>query len=130
MKMYLKKDCVKVELQGDSLPVDVQYLEPFHFNRSKTIFYFSKHKLPEVLQVFGKSVDALPAPVRAAYDEVVDKRRRLQNLLLKGPELDVGITPSLALRPHQELDREIAMVYPKFAFYYDTRTGKTPTSIA
>lgn len=130
MKMYLKKDCVKVELQGDSLPVDVQYLEPFHFNRSRTIFYFSRHKLPEVLQVFGKSVGALPAPVRAAYDEVVDKRRRLQNLLLKGPELDVGITPSLALRPHQELAREIAMVYPKFAFYYDTRTGKTPTSIA
>lgn len=130
MKMFLCKDCIKVELQGDSLPADVQLLEPFHFNRSRTIYYFSRHKLPEVLQVFEKDINALPASVRAAYDEVVDKRKRISLLKLVGPQQNPTITPSLTLRPHQELAREIAHIYPKFAFYYDTRTGKTPTSIS
>ena len=130
MKMFLCKDCIKVELQGDSLPVDVQMLEPFHFNRSRTIYYFSRHKLPEVLQVFGKDVNSLPPQVRAAYDEVVDKRKRMNFLLLSGPQQSTVVTPTLTLRPHQELAREIAEIYPKFAFYYDTRTGKTPTSIS
>ena len=130
MKMFLRKDCVKVELQGDGLPEEVKYLEPYHFNRSRTIYYFSRHKLPEVLQVFGKDIDKLPVPVRAAYDEVVAKRRQFSLLMLSGATQSPYVTPTLTLRPHQQLAREVAQIYPKFAFYYDTRTGKTPTSIA
>ena len=130
MKMFLRKDHVKVELQGDTLPDEVHYLEPYHFNRSRTIFYFSRHKLPEVLQVFGKDVEALPPIVRQAYDEVLAKRKQMNELLLTGAKGDPQVSDTLTLRPHQQLAREIAQVYPKFAFYYDTRTGKTPTSIA
>ena len=130
MKMFLCKDCIKVELHGDQLPSDIALLEPYHFNRSRTIYYFSRHKLPEVLQVFNKNINELPSQVRAAFDEVVDKRKHLHLLLLSGPQKSAYVTPTLTLRPHQELAREIAQVYPKFAFYYDTRTGKTPTSIS
>ena len=130
MKMTLKKDCIKVESQGDLWPEDMLYLEPFHFNRSRTICYFSRHKLPEVLQIFRKDISKLPDPVKAALDEVVEKRQQYNFLRLMGPREDARISPTLTLRPHQELAREIAKIYPKFAFYYDTRTGKTQTSIA
>lgn len=130
MKMFLCKDCIKVELQGDSLPVDIRLLEPFHFNRSRTIYYFSRHKLPEVLQVFEKDIESLPIKVRDAYDEVLAKRRAFNYLTLAGPQQSAYVSPTLTLLPHQELAREVAQIYPKFAFYYDTRTGKTPTSIS
>ena len=128
--MFLCKDCIKVELQGDALPVDMPLLEPYHFNRSRTIYYFSRYKLPEVLHVFNKDINALPDKVRAAYDEVVDKRKRMNVLLSNGSIHLPYVTSTLTLRPHQQLAREVAQIYPKFAFYYDTRTGKTPTSIA
>ena len=130
MKMILCKECIKVELQGSALPEEIHYLEPYHFNRARTIYYFSRHKFPEVLRVFNKDINTLPPAVRAAYDEVVEKRKLFQMLLLKGPQNDAVISPTLTLRPHQELAREVAQIYNKFAFYYDTRTGKTPTSIA
>ena len=130
MKMLLCKDCIKVELQGDSLPADVRLLEPFHFNRAKTVYYFSRHKLPEVLFIFGKDINTLPAPVKAAYDQELERRQLMNTLLLSGAQEDPFVTSTLTLRPHQELAREIAKIQNKFAFYYDTRTGKTPTSIA
>ena len=116
--------------QGSPAPSDINLLEPYHFNRSRTILYFSRHKLPEVLQVFGKDARQLPPVVREAYNTVISQRAQMTNLLLNGPQQDPLVTPTLTLRRHQQLAREIAQVYPRFAFYYDTRTGKTPTSIS
>lgn len=130
MKMLLRKDCIKVELDGDALPPDVSLLEPYHWNRSKTIFYFSLHKLPEVLMVFGKDLGALPGAVQQAYDKVMKQRKARCTLLLNGPQENPQVTEHLTLRPHQQLAREMARIYDRYAFYYDTRTGKTPTSIA
>ena len=130
MKMILKRDCIKVELQGEQLPSDVKYLEPYHFNRNRTIFYFSRRKLPEVLRVFGKDIASLPDKVRDVYDIELWRRKQMQQLLLVGASGDPRVSDTLTLRPHQQLAREIALLFPKFAFYYDTRTGKTPTSIA
>ncbi len=130
MKMLLKKDCIKVELEGAPAPSDIAMLEPYHFNRNRSILYFSKHKFPEVLQVFGRDARKLPEPVKQVYDEVIWQRQQMTKLLLNGPQESPVVTPTLELRRHQQLAREIAKVYPRFAFYYDTRTGKTPTSIS
>lgn len=132
MKMFLRNDHIKVELENrqEPLPSDIGLLEPYHWNRSRTNYFFSIHKLPEVLQVFGKPIDKLPNAVRAAYDSVLARRSAFKHLLLFGPQQDPVVTETLTLRPHQQLAREIAQVYNKFAFYYDTRTGKTPVSIS
>lgn len=128
--MFLCKDHVRVELQGDPLPSDILVLEPFHWNRSRTIYYFSINKLPEVLHVFGKDPNSLPPAVRYKYNEVLIKRKKMQDLLALGPTGNPVINEHLTLRRHQQLAREVAGIYDKFAFYYDTRTGKTPLSIA
>lgn len=130
MKMHLLKECVKVELEGTPSPSDVMLLEPFHFNRKRTIYYFSRHKLPEVLQVFNKPVDKLPPQVKAVYDAELNKREFMKDLKTYGPKQNPVVNERLTLRPHQQLAREVAQAYDRFAFYYDTRTGKTPLSIA
>ena len=130
MKMFLSKDHIRVELHGDSLPSDVLMLEPFHWNRSRTIYYFSIRKLPEVLKVFNKPVDTLPPAVKAAYDKVMWQRYKMEGLLRFGPSGDPVVNERLTLRRHQQIAREVAQIYDRFAFYYDTRTGKTPLSIA
>lgn len=130
MKMHLLKDCIKVETCGEPLPDDIMVLEPYHFNRNRTIYYFSLMKMPEVLKVFGKDVNMLPAPVKAKYDYILWQRRKMQQLLAFGPENNPVVNEHLTLRRHQQLAREVAQVYGKFAFYYDTRTGKTPLSIS
>lgn len=130
MKTTLRKDCIKVELTGDSLPSDVMVLEPYHWNRSKTVFYFSINKLPEFLTVFNKPLDSLPVAVRQRYNVVMQKRQAYQYLTTWGPQQNPVVNSHLTLKPHQQLAREVAKLYNKFAFYYDTRTGKTPTSIA
>lgn len=131
MKTLLCKDCIKVELaKGETLPADVHLLEPYHWNRAKTVFYFSLHKMPEVLKVFGKDVARLPESVKAKYNEVLSKRSAIRYLMQHGPQDPPVVTSYLTLRPHQQLAREVAQIYDKYAFYYDTRTGKTPTSIS
>lgn len=130
MKMHLLRDCIKVETNGAPLPEDIMTLEPYHFNRSHTVYYFSLFKMPEVLKVFGKDLTALPKPVMDRYNYVMWQRRAIEELLHFGPQGDPVVNEHLTLRRHQELAREVARVYPKFAFYYDTRTGKTPLSIA
>lgn len=132
MKMSLLKDCIKVELQGDTPPDDIMVLEPYHFNRSRTILYFSLQKFPEVLRVFNKPVDKLPPNVRSIYDTICMRKSVTAALLAGESRYDISpvVSTTLTLRPHQQLARELALVNPKYAFYYDTRTGKTPTSIA
>ena len=131
MKMSLRKDCIKVELgQGEQLPTDVHLLEPYHWNRKKTIFYFSLQRMPEVLKVFNKDTSSLPKPVADRLNYILWQRDQMQTLMTYGPQESPLVTPQLTLRRHQQLAREVAKVHNKYAFYYDTRTGKTPTSIS
>lgn len=130
MKMHLLRDCIKVEVGAEPLPQDIMVLEPYHFNRNRTIYYFSLFKMPEVLLVFGKDVSSLPPRVKQMYDYILWQRQKIRQLLAFGPEDNPVVNAHLTLRRHQQLAREVARVYHKFAFYYDTRTGKTPLSIA
>lgn len=130
MKMFLRKDHVKVEIGAASLPPDMQYLYPYHFNRKKTEYYFTLQKLPEILQVFKKDVEELPEYVRLEYYRIMNERTRVADLLKNGPIGDPKVSETFTLRPHQQLARSIGQVRSRFAFYFDTRTGKTPISIA
>ncbi|MNB86357.1 ATP-dependent RNA helicase DbpA [compost metagenome] len=49
--------------------------------------------------------------------------------MLNGPKGET-VTQYITLDPHQQLGVELAEVNDKYAFFYDTRTGKTPMSLA
>lgn len=102
---------------------------PFHANRIGTSFRISIRKTPEILKIFRgideSNIATAPQKIQYYY---------FQEMFLRGytPETKGNpvVNSKLTLKPHQQLAREIAMVRNKFGFFYDTRTGKTPMSLA
>jgi superfamily II DNA or RNA helicase len=104
---------------------------PNGVNRIKTIYRLSIHKTPEVLQALrGGIVDTTPEKVKYYYHRELNIRQVMDDLLNNGAKQSGRISRRLTLMPHQELGREIAWCQDRFAFYFDTRTGKTPLSLA
>ena len=58
------------------------------------------------------------------------QREQVADLLANGPKESSEVTTNLTLNRHQQLGRELAHVRDRYAFFYDTRTGKTPMSLA
>lgn len=108
---------------------------PIHKNRINTLFKISLHKAPEVLQKFRgltlDNLDAAPPKIQRIVDKELTRRRVMGTLLEYGATDDNGyVTDTLTLEKHQRLGREIAQTVDRFGFFYDTRTGKTPMSLA
>lgn len=99
-----------------------------HFNRSRTKFRTTTRNIDLVLKVFRGidmwSVDTLPKAVRDIYDREMIRRIDTKTLLELGPQRD-----RQWLFRHQQLGVELSEINDRFAFFYDTRTGKTPMSL-
>ena len=127
-----------LEVQCDRNDFDTQALlstvYPIHTNRSRTSYKMSIHKVPEVLQLLrGISVDNIntaPLGVQEYFYKELAIRSNVQDLIKNGPKESCKVNEHLTLMRHQQLGREIAKYQDRYAFFYDTRTGKTPLSLA
>ena len=106
----------------------MQHIPYFHMNRIHTVFWTSIRNIDLVLKVFRNlgpmDLDKMPPKIQELYIAEQKKRIALHTLLEQGPQREPGW-----LMVHQQLGREIAEVFDRFAFFYDTRTGKTPMSL-
>lgn len=127
-----------IEITGDkddmAMHTAVQQLYPVHSNRSKTRFFTSFRNTPEVLKMLrgidADNIDTAPPRVQKAFYDEYLARDNVKDILENGPRFDCVVNENLTLKPHQEMGREIAMYRDRFAFFYDTRTGKTPLSLS
>ena len=90
--------------------------------RKRDTYYCSLRKLPEVLHILKNinSEEQLSGQSRILYAEEMRRRMFTPLLLNNGPDMQ-----SDWLWPHQCLGIELAQVNRRYAFFYDTRTGKT-----
>lgn len=106
---------------------------PVTSNRIKTSFNLSPHLLPEVLKLFRNldesNIHTAPQKIQDMYYEELNVRKNTQDLLDNGPRRSPVVSDRLTLQRHQQLGRELAQYHDRFAFFYDTRTGKTPLSL-
>jgi len=107
---------------------------PYHFNRSHTIYTVSRIHMPELLKEFRgideNNIDNAASAAQQAYHEEMSRRRLTADLLQNGPKESAVINEYITLKQHQQLARELAKVNDKYAFFYDTRTGKTALSLS
>lgn len=135
-KIILSRSCIEVHC--DRKDIDTQQklttIFPVHANRSKTVYKMSIRKVPEVLKLLrGLSVDNIhtaPPKVQWYFNKELSIRRNVEDLIRNGPRESSKVNDHLTLMRHQQLGREIAKYRDRFAFFYDTRTGKTPLSLA
>jgi len=132
-KLRISKHCIEVAFDNQDAPLLEQFY-PVHYNRKKTVGTLSIRNIPEVLKVF-RNIDesnahTLPEQIRNLYFNEVNARRRLDDLLTNGPIKSPVVNKHLTLKTHQQLGREIAEIRDKYCFFFDTRTGKTPLSLA
>lgn len=126
-----------IEVQCDRTDVDTQSklmtIYPLHMNRAKTSYKMSIHLTPEILKLLRgideTNIDTVPQAVQYYFYRELNIRTNVQDLLDNGPRESCVVSSKLTLKPHQQLGREIAKYQDKFAFFYDTRTGKTPLSL-
>jgi len=122
-----------ITIVGDVLG-DLVGMYPIHSNRKRTEFTFSVHRLPEILKRFrGVTMDNIaeaPVKIQDQYLQEIVSRENIKDLMANGPRESCVVTSTLTLDPHQQVGREIAKFRDRYAFFYDTRTGKTPLSLS
>lgn len=135
-KLKLSKQLVEVIYTPDDLETKEKLCRfyPVHYNRKGTVAQLSARLIPEVLESFrgltNDSIAAAPDKLQELYWSELNARAMINALLENGPNGNPVVTPTLTLMRHQELGREIAKYRDRFAFFYDTRTGKTPLSLS
>ena len=130
-KQYVQVICSK---NDDATQDALAEFYPVHANRSRTIFTLSPHYIIEALKVFRgidqSNIHTAPPKVQEYFYKEFMLRDNVADLLKNGPKETCVVSNKLTLRTHQQLGRELARYYDRFAFFYDTRTGKTPLSLA
>ena len=135
-KILMSKNCLEVQCDRSDTATHEQLVDsyPMHSNRIKTSFKMSMRLLPEVLEklrrVDATNIDSAPEKVQQYWFHEINARREVQDLLNNGPRQSCVVNEHLTLMRHQQLAREIAQYRDRYAFFYDTRTGKTPLSLA
>jgi SNF2 family DNA or RNA helicase len=132
-KLRISKQCIEVAFDNQDAKLLEQFY-PVHYNRKKTQATLSIRLLPEVLQLL-RGIDEtnafnLPENIKQLYYKELYARRYIDALMKNGPKSSPVVNEHLTLRPHQQLGREIAEVRDRYCFFFDTRTGKTPLSLA
>lgn len=135
-KILMSRNCL--EVQCDRTDSETQQLMtsifPIHVNRIKTQYRMSIHMVPEVLKLLrGICVDNIhtaPPQVQEYFYKELAIRNNVEDLITNGPRNPYKVNEHLTLMRHQQLGREIAKYQDRYAFFYDTRTGKTPLSLA
>ena len=94
----------------------------------------SIHNVPEVLKLLRgigvDNIDSAPPQVQAYFYKELAIRSNVEDLIKNGPRESFKVNEHLTLMRHQQLGREIARYQDRYAFFYDTRTGKTPLSLS
>lgn len=135
-KLLFSKTCIEVECpRGDTeVPGLLANIYPVHSNRTRTNYKISIHKTPEVLKLMRgideQNIDTAPQSIQDFFYSETRTREQVADLLRNGPKNSCVVNDNLTLMRHQQLGREIAKLIDRYAFYYDTRTGKTPMSLA
>ena len=125
----------RIEIQCDASDKGLlDQIYPLFVNRKHTLYTCSIRKAPEVLKLFrgitAENIAEAPEQIQSFFMSEMNKREVLQDRLANGPIGNPVVNSRLTLRPHQQVARELAEHFDKFAFFYDTRTGKTPLSIS
>ena len=135
-KLKLSQQFVEVSYLPDDTATreKLSRFYPVHYNRKGTVAKLSARFIPEVLEDFRDitkdTIAAAPAKLQDLYWTELTARAMVSTMLSKGPTGCPVVTPTLTLMRHQQLGREIAKYRDRFAFFYDTRTGKTPLSLS
>ena len=117
---YIEISCDRDDITTQTMAYSIPYI---HTNRTRTAFTTSVRNIDTVINLF-RDVNKLPSKVHDIYNNEMQRREATQKLLTDGPTGSKGW-----LYTHQQLGRELAKVNSRFAFFYDTRTGKTPMSL-
>lgn len=135
-KIAISREGIEVTCErGDTTTRDkLAAVYPVHSNRTGTKHAMSLRHIQEVLKqlrgIDDSNIGTAPPSVQAYYFKEKHSRFAVDELLKNGPKLECKVNDNLTLRRHQQLGREIAMHKDRYAFFYDTRTGKTPLSLA
>lgn len=75
-------------------------------------------------------IGKVPVQAQKVWHYEVEARKAIADLKANGPKESPVVNDRLILREHQQLGREIAHIRDRYCFFFDTRTGKTPLSLA
>lgn len=135
-KILMSRNCLEVQCDRNDLETQrlMSSIYPIHVNRIKTQYRMSIHNVPEVLKLLRgisvDNIDSAPPQVQAYFYKELAIRSNVEDLVKNGPRESFKVNEHLTLMRHQQLGREIARYQDRYAFFYDTRTGKTPLSLS
>lgn len=135
-KILMSRNCLEVHCDRSDYETQqlLTSIYPAHVNRIKTQYRMSIHKVPEVLKLLrgidDSNICTAPQRVQEYYYREKAIRENVADLIQNGPRQSCVVNEHLTLMRHQQLGREIAQYQDRYAFFYDTRTGKTPLSLA
>lgn len=133
-KLRITAQVIEVQFDDAQTRALLDEFYPVHYNRKGNIARLSARYIPEVLEKFRGLTPAkiytAPQQLQELWHKEIDARTRVEALKSFGPTDNPIVTRSLTLMRHQELGREIAAVRDRYCFFFDTRTGKTPLSLA
>lgn len=115
-----------IRIVADSTDTALQELmrvASVELSRSKNTYFTSVHNLVDVLRIFRNITDEAQITDEFIHERYVYELRRnaaTGELKRLGPQ-----EHNIKLWAHQELGVEMARVNDRYAFFYDTRTGKT-----
>lgn len=121
---FITIQCDRNDVETVTLTQNIPYI---HSNRILTEFKTTIRNIDIVLKLFRgidyNNIEKAPTVIQQLFDK--EMRRRIATKTL----IDLGPTNEHPwLWRHQQLGRELAEVNDRYAFFYDTRTGKTPMS--
>lgn len=132
----MSRNCLEVQCDRNDLETQklMSSIYPIHVNRIKTQYRMSIHNVPEVLKLLRgigvDNIDTAPLKVQEYFYKELAIRSNVEDLIKNGPRESFKVNEHLTLMRHQQLGREIARYQDRYAFFYDTRTGKTPLSLS
>lgn len=135
-KILMSRNCLEVQCDRNDLETQklMSSIYPIHTNRIKTQYRMSIHNVPEVLKLLRgigvDNIDFTPPQVQEYFYKELAIRNNVEDLIKNGPRESFKVNEHLTLMRHQQLGREIARYQDRYAFFYDTRTGKTPLSLS
>ena len=135
-KILMFRNCLEVQCDRNDLTTQelMSSFYPVHVNRTRTSYKLSIHNVPEVLNLLRNisvdNIDTAPLRVQEYFYRELAIRNNVGDLIKNGPKESCKVNEHLTLMRHQQLGREIAKYQDRYAFFYDTRTGKTPLSLA
>ena len=122
--------CEKDDLETKYFLMNIPHV---HVSRNKRVYTTTIKNIATVLKhlrgVDDTNIHTAPASIENHFNS-----QHLQDILVDilkstGPTGDAVVNEYLTLMPHQQLARELAAIKDHYAFFYDTRTGKTPLSL-